>query len=114
MHNIEITKYFSYKPRFDGVFSNNSLLRVKYEAYVKNLDDEKSNETHRVLLFIDKNTAVYFDSFGIEYIPQEILNKIKDKYVTQNILRIQEDDFIMCRFYGKTCRKKFETFHKML
>ena len=29
-------------------------------------------------LFIDKNTAVYFDSFGIEYIPQEVLNNIKD------------------------------------
>ena len=23
-------------------------------------------------LFIDKNTAVYFDSFGIEYIPQKV------------------------------------------
>ena len=54
------------------------------------------------------------DSFGIEYIPQEILNKIKDKYVAQNLFRIQVDDFIMCRFYGKTCRKKFETFHKTL
>ena len=29
-------------------------------------------------LFIDKNIAIYFDSFGIEYIPQEVLNKIKD------------------------------------
>ena len=44
----------------------------------------------------------------------QILNKIKDKYVAQNLFRIQEDDFIMCRFYGKTCRKKFETFHKTL
>ena len=28
---------------------------------------------------IDKNRAVYFDSFGIEHIPLEGLNKIKDK-----------------------------------
>ena len=26
--------------------------------------------------FIDKNTDVYLDTFGIEYTPQEVLNKI--------------------------------------
>ena len=26
--------------------------------------------------FIDKNTAVYFDSFGVKYFSQEVLNKI--------------------------------------
>ena len=38
-----------------------------------------------VSLFIDRNTAVYFGSFGIEYILQEVLNKIKDKSITQHI-----------------------------
>ena len=32
---------------------------------------------HWILLFIDRNTAEYFDSFGIEYISQEVLSKIK-------------------------------------
>ena len=50
-------------------------------------------------MFIDKNTAVYFDSFGIEYIPQEVLNKIKDKSITHNIFRIQDNESIMCGFY---------------
>ena len=27
--------------------------------------------TNRLSLFIDRNTAVYFDSFGIEYIPNK-------------------------------------------
>ena len=48
---------------------------------------------------IDRSTALYFDSFGIKYIPQELLNKIKDKSITRNILRIQFQDSIMCRFY---------------
>ena len=39
-------------------------------------------------LFIDRNTTVYFDYFGIEYIPQKVLNKIRDKSITDNILRI--------------------------
>ena len=30
---------------------------------------KKSKGTHCVSLFIDRNAAVYFDSFGIEYIP---------------------------------------------
>ena len=42
---------------------------------------------------------MYFDSFGIEYIPQEVLNKNKDKYITHNTFRIQFDDSIMCGFY---------------
>ena len=59
---------------------------------------KKSKETHWVSLFIDRNTAVHFDSVGIEYIPQEVLNKIKDKSITHNIFRIQDDGSIMCGF----------------
>ena len=62
-----------------------------------NLDDKKG--THWVSSVIDKNVAVYFDSFGTEYIPQEVLSKIKDKSVTHNIFRIQDDDSITFGFY---------------
>ena len=60
---------------------------------------KKSKETHWVSLFIDRKTAVYFDSFGIEYIPLEVLNKFKDKSITRNIFRIQDNECIMCGFY---------------
>ena len=52
-----------------------------------------------VSLFIDKNLAVYFDFFGVAYNPQEVLNKIKDKSITHNIFRIQDNESIMCGFY---------------
>ena len=42
------------------------------------------------------NAAVYFDSFGIEYIPQEVLNKIKNKSIALNIFRMQDNESIMC------------------
>ena len=64
-----------------------------------NVDDKNSKGTHWASLFIDKNTAAYFDSFGIEYIPQELLNKIRDKPITHNIFRIQENESVMCGFY---------------
>ena len=38
-----------------------------------------SKGTHWVSLFINKNVAIYFDSLGIEYIPQEVLNKMTYK-----------------------------------
>ena len=59
----------------------------------------KSKGAHWVLLFIDRNTAVYFDSFRIEYIPQEALNKIRDKAITHNIFRTQDNESIICGFY---------------
>ena len=37
--------------------------------------------------------------FGIEYIPQEVLNIIRDKSITQNIFRTQENNSSMCGFY---------------
>ena len=70
-------------------FSRNGLPRIKDRVYVINLHDKKGKATHWISLFIDRNTVVYFDSFGIEYIPQEVLNKIKDKSITHNISRIQ-------------------------
>ena len=42
---------------------------------------------------------MYFDYFRVEYILQEVLRKIKDKSITPNIFRIQDDDFIMCLFH---------------
>ena len=67
--------------------------------YVENLDDKKSKGTHWVSFFIDRNTAVDVDSFGNEYIPQEVLNKIKYKSITLNTFRIQDNESIMCGFY---------------
>ena len=57
-----------------------------------NLDDKQNKGTHWVSLFVYENTAVYFDSFGTEYIPQEVLNENKDKSITHNIFGIQADD----------------------
>ena len=42
---------------------------------------------------------IQFDSFRIEYIPQDVLNKIKDKSIAHNIFRIKDNESIMFRFY---------------
>ena len=95
LKNIEIINYFNYEPRFNGIFSKNNLPRIKDGLYVINLDDKSRKGTHWVSLFTDRNTVVYFDSFGIRYIPQEELNKINDNSITLNIFRIQNNESIM-------------------
>ena len=66
----------------------------------------KSKGIHWVSLFFERNTAVYFDSFGTEKIPQEVLNKTKDKSITNNIFRIRDGALIMCGYRIYACRKK--------
>ena len=64
-----------------------------------NLDDRNSKGTHWVSLLIDRNTALYFDFFEIEYISQEVLNKIRDKSITHSTRRIQDNESIMYGLY---------------
>ena len=42
---------------------------------------------------------MFFDSFGIEYLSQEVLSKIKYKSISHNIFSIQSDNSVMCGFY---------------
>ena len=69
-------------------FQETIYLEQSMELMSKNLDDKKSKGTYWVSLFSDRNATVYFDSLGIEYIPQEVLNKIKDKWIAQNIFKM--------------------------
>ena len=54
------------EPRFNGVYSR------KKGAYVINLDEYENTGTHWIALFVKTNEAIYFDSFGIEHVPNEI------------------------------------------
>ena len=68
--------------------------------YAINLYNKNTKGKHWVLLFIHKNVTIYFHSFSIECIPQEILNKIRNKSITHNIYRIQDNESII---FGFSC-----------
>ena len=42
---------------------------------------------------------IYFDSFGVEHIPEEILKSIRNKDIKTNIFRIQDYNSIMCGYF---------------
>ena len=60
---------FSSAPSFKQYSDN--ISRIKDGAYVINIDDKQSKRTHWASLFINRNNALNFDSFGIGYIPEE-------------------------------------------
>ena len=84
--NFEIQKYYKNKPRFNAVFSRNNLpKKIKDEGYVINLDEYADLGTHWIALFCNRTEIVYFDSFGVEHIPEEIKEFIGNKNIKANI-----------------------------
>ena len=102
--NFETQGYYKNEPRFNGVFSRDNLPNtIKNGAYIINLDEYRDIGTHWVALYVNNKTATYFDSFGVEHIPKEILKFIgsssSDKNIITNIFRIQAYDSIMCGYF---------------
>ena len=88
------------EPRFNGVFFRDNLPnKIKYGAYVINLDEYSDVGTHWIALYVLNNDVTYFDSFGVEHIPKEIKTFIDNKIIKTNIFRIQADDSIMCGYF---------------
>ena len=108
--NFEIQEYYQNEPRFNGVFSRDNLPNIiKNGAYVINLDEYHDIGTHWVALYVQSTSVydryvnnkivAYFDSFGVEHIPKEIMEFINRKKIITNIYRIQAYDSIMCGYF---------------
>ena len=98
--NFERQKYYQNKPRFNGVFPRNYLpKKLKDGAYVINLDEHADVGTHWIALFCNKNEIVYFDSFGVEHIPEEIKEFVGNKNIKANIFRVQANDSIISGYF---------------
>ena len=101
--NFDMQRYYQNEPKLNGVYSINNLPKIKEEAYVINLDEYKSVRPHWIGLYVNGNNgsrsddATYFDSFGVEHNPKEILKFIRNKNIKTNIYRIQAFNLIMCR-----------------
>ena len=97
--------YFKDVKGFNEVFSRNNLPKLKNGAYVINLGHSEYTRTHWVVIFVKKDKffefpeVIYFDSFGIEYIPKEIMEKIKNTNIKTSIFRIQDNNSIMCGYF---------------
>ena len=50
-------------------------------------------------MYLSNNDVIYFDSFGVEYIPKEIKTYVSNNNIKANIFRIQAYDSIMCGYF---------------
>ena len=70
---------------------------------VLNLDEYPDIEpwygTHLVVSYVKNNNVTYFDSFGVEHIPEEIKTFISYKNIKTNILTIQAYDSTICGYF---------------
>ena len=100
LSNFEIQTYYKNEPRFIGVYSRDNLpYKIKYGAYVINLDEYSDIGTHWIALYVNNKTVTYFDSFRVKHIPKEIKKFTNNKNIIANILRIQPYDSVMCGYF---------------
>ena len=81
---LELGRIFNaVKSKFNGVNLRNSLLKIKDEANIVNLDEHKSIGTHLIHLYANSDNVTYFGSFWAEYIQKKLKNSKPTKILLQ-------------------------------
>ena len=81
-------------------FSRDNLSdKIKDGTYVVNRDEYTDAGTHWIALFCWQNELVYFESVGIDYLPDEIKEFIGNKNIKANTFRIQASNSVMCGYW---------------
>ena len=72
---------------------------TKDGAYIINLAKYADVGTHCIALFCARNEIVYFDSFDVEHVPEEIKKFVGNKNIIANIFRVQANDSVKCGYF---------------
>ena len=75
------------------------LKKIKDGAQVINLGKYADVGTHWIALFRNRSEIVYFDSFGVEHVPAEIKEFIRNENRIANIFRVQANNSVMCGYF---------------
>ena len=81
------------------VFFQEIICLKQYGSYIINFDEYADVCTHWIALFRNRNEIVYFDSFGVEHIPEKIKEFVGNKNIIANIFRVQANDSVMCGYF---------------
>ena len=58
---------------------------------------------HYIALFCNRNETVYFDSFGVDHVPEQIKKFIGNENIKANIFRVQATDSVMWGYFCIGC-----------
>ena len=64
--------------------------KLKDGAYIINFDEYADAGTHWIALFCKRNEIVYFNSFGVEHVPEEIKEFTGNKNIKSNIFEYKQ------------------------
>ena len=65
-----------------------------------NLDEYADVGIHWVALFCNRSEMVYFDSFSVEHVPDDIKEFIGNKNTIANIFRVQANNPVLCGYFS--------------
>ena len=74
--------------------------KKKDETYIIDLNEYVDVGTHWIALFCNRSVIVYFDSFGVEYVPEEIKEFVWNKNIIANIFLVQANNSVMCGYFS--------------
>ena len=77
--NSEMQKYYQHEPKFNDVYSWKNLSEIKDGAYIINLVEDESIETHWVAFYLNAENVTYFDSFGVNIFQKKLANSLEIK-----------------------------------
>ena len=55
--------------------------------------------THWISLFCNRNEIFYFESFGVEHVPEEMKEFIGNKNMKGNIFQVKANNSVMCGYF---------------
>ena len=84
-----------------------------------NLDEYSDIGIHWIALYSLSNSVAYFESFGVEHIPEKIKIFIDKSIVVTNIFRVQANNSALCGsfcigFIDFMLARLYQTFHQIL
>ena len=75
------------------------LKKIKDGTYIINLDEYADVGTHWITFFCSRNETVYFNSFVVEHVPEEIKEFIGNENIKTNIFQVQLNNSVMCGYF---------------
>ena len=104
--NFEIQKYYENESTFNGVYSRNNLPKIIHGAYIINLDEYESVETHWIALYANDSNVTYFDiALEFNILQKKLENSleikicqrfIEYKYMIQQCVDTLLDSLVLC------------------
>ena len=68
-------------------------------AYVINLDKYADIGMHWIALYYKRGKVVYFNSFGVEHVPEESKEFIGHENIEANIFPVQASNSVKCGYF---------------